>query len=542
VVEWCEGLVLGSSGPNAAADEALLAAVEHAGGVGGWLDAGEVGTLVCAQIERACRARAGGAAVTDELPGPASPPGASVDVVEGEAAGSTLGTPVQSWSPTAGVLNRSGDFAAAGDSDVPVGREGKDALKEYYVEHSAVVRVGCELESPLAEAASLPGGATVWELERRQDRRGAERLRCAAGWLSVRAVDGTPLLRSMPAAPRAQAERLYAGITRVLENHGICATPEGCTVSEALQRAAQLQHEKHWGEAAAHYLHAVRLLPGGVDQLGLNPVEPEAEPGQEQEFAGAPQAVPSSPAASDAREQADAVSAHFNLGGCLRRLGEGVSALDVLDIAVSAASQLGGGQQRGDGLNGGVLNGGGMHAICRQWRAKIYREQLCSPESTADAADITDTAGAAGNHTDESSSSESSNSESSSDEEQGQSTAEAEEEVLPMAAPPGSAADLFDQGVALQQQQDYYAAVVQYQRAVAARVASPARAYFNTAACLRALGYPEKCLEALEIAVKLAPTDKDCRHWREKITRQLSEQRAVGPDVLSRRDGRNIQS
>ena len=49
------------------------------------------------------------------------------------------------------------------------------------------------------------------------------------------------------------------------------------------------------------------------------------------------------------------------------------------------------------------------------------------------------------------------------------------------------------------------------------------RAYFNTAACLRALGYPKKCLEALEIVVKLAPMDNDCRHWREKITRQLSE-------------------
>ena len=49
-----------------------------------------------------------------------------------------------------------------------------------------------------------------------------------------------------------------------------------------------------------------------------------------------------------------------------------------------------------------------------------------------------------------------------------------------------------------------------------------ARAYFNTAACLRGLGYLGKALEALDIACSFAPADAECLRWQAKVTREVA--------------------
>ena len=244
VAQWCEGLFTtaklsgtGSSAAAAAADDhALLAAVRAAaataaatadggGDAPGCQQLGEtktaamllsaedlaaVGALLCAAIDRA-------AAASDRPAAQAEP---MAEVVQTDA------------MAEAGVDEESAAAAAFGL--LPAGAGLGRLCGRYRVDHPAVVRQGCQVDSAPAgggggggkgAAAGRDGGglsacAVITALDLRPDRRGVLRLRYAGGWLSCRALDGTPLFRERMAATATPEERLQI-IAEVVDQAGL---------------------------------------------------------------------------------------------------------------------------------------------------------------------------------------------------------------------------------------------------------------------------------------------------------------------------------
>ena len=134
VSEWCQSLFVGA---GTAGDRALFAAVAVP------LDAAEVGRLVCAAIENGRR--------------------------------------------TCAAAQLRGEGAAGAAAAVAAGGGGSERQqrrrrrRRYRVEHPAVVRRGCEMDSKPAAVGSLAAGDVITADEVKEDCRGVLRLRCDAG-------------------------------------------------------------------------------------------------------------------------------------------------------------------------------------------------------------------------------------------------------------------------------------------------------------------------------------------------------------------------
>eukprot|EP01052_Picozoa_sp_SAG31_P043437 SAG31_NODE_7233_length_1748_cov_2.608854_2_plen_229_part_00 len=165
-------------------------------------------------------------------------------------------------------------------------------------------------------------GDIITALELRADRRGAMRLRYDGGWLSCRALDGTPLVTPSSKedemgsglGPLALETRLHAAVGRLLGCSDRRITIDGSNtfdMNSQLRAAAQLQQQEEWVAAANVYLATARHL--------LNRAEVQSTGGRGD--------------SSSERQMEQQIVCHFNMGSCLLRLGHAAAALLAIDVA-----------------------------------------------------------------------------------------------------------------------------------------------------------------------------------------------------------------